>query len=184
MKISIIRHEKVDMLWKKKYNSATFDLACDQYDKCPIVLSRTINLETDNAQKVYISEMNRTYETACRLFKKGNFLKTPLLNEVPLRSFRNTTNIYPLWLWNFVGRLQWFLQNDRQAETKKDTVLRANRMIKMLEDRREDCYLITHGFFMRVLIRELKKHGYTAKNSFGMISNLDMIIAEKERFHF
>ena len=180
MKISIIRHEKVDMFWEKKYNSATFDLACDQYDKCPIVLSGTINLKTDNAQRVYISEMSRTYETACKLFKKDDFVKTPLLNEVPLRSFKDTANFYPLWLWNFVGRLQWFLQSDRQVETKRDTVPRANRMIKMLEDRREDCSLITHGFYMRVLIRELKKHGYTVKNRFGMISNLGMIIAEKE----
>ena len=79
-----------------------------------------------------------------------------------------------------MGRFQWFLQNDRQAESKTETIMRTKRMITLLEERQEDCYLITHGFYMRVFIKELKKKGYTIKNnSFFGISNLDMIVALK-----
>ena len=180
MRIIIVRHEKVNMTWKKRYNSATYDLACAKYDGAPIILSGQKYPETDNAKTVYISELPRTYETACRLFKKDNFLKTALLNEVPLRSFKDTPKSYPLWLWNFAGRLQWFLKSNRQKETRKDTVLRAKNMIKMLEEKREDCYLITHGFYMHVFIKELKRSGYLVKNGLGIISNLDMIVAEKQ----
>lgn len=37
MKITIIRHGKVDMTWDKKYNSAAYDSACAQYDQSPIL---------------------------------------------------------------------------------------------------------------------------------------------------
>ena len=125
MKITMVRHEKVDMQWSKKYNSVTYDLACDKYDRCPIVFSQREYFDIDDTKPVYISELSRTYETACRLYKKTEFCKTAFLNEVPLRSFRDTDKIYPLWLWNLAGRVQWLLQSERQAETKKDTVLRA-----------------------------------------------------------
>ena len=180
MKLIMIRHEQVDMLWDKKYNSTTYDLACNKYDECPTVLPSKRYPKIDDTKAIYISELSRTYETACRLFKKRNFSKTALLNEVPLKSFKDTNKMYPLWLWNFMGRLQWFLQNDRQAESKTETIMRAKRMIKLLEGRQEDCYLITHGFYMRVFIKELKKRGYIIKNNhFFGISNLDMIVAIK-----
>lgn len=157
MRIVIIRHEKVDMKWEKKYNSTTYDLACNKYNECPIVPPGNEYSKIDDAKKVYISELSRTYETACRLFKKNDFLKTVLLNEVPLKSFKDTNKMYPLWLWNVLGRLQWFLQSNRQTESKKKTIIRAKKMIELLEENQEDCYLITHGFFMRVFIKELKK---------------------------
>lgn len=180
MKITIIRHEKVDMLWNKKYNSTTYDLACDEYDRRPIIFSTKEYFKADNTKAIYISELSRTHETACRIFEKKNFHKTAFLNEVPLKSFKDTDKMYPLWLWNFTGRLQWLLQSKRQVESKKATIIRAGKMIDLLEKQRQDCYLITHGFYMRTLIKELKKQGYKIKKNhiFG-IANLDMVIAAK-----
>lgn len=168
------------MTWDKKYNFVTYDLACEKYDKCPIIFSQKEYIKADDTKTVYISELPRTYETACRIFNKRDFYKTEFLNEVPLKSFRDTDKMYPLWLWNFMGRLQWLLQSKRQMENRKDTIIRAKEMIKLLEKYQQDCYLITHGFYMRTLIHELKKQGYKIKKSnyFG-IANLDMVIAGK-----
>lgn len=176
----MIRHEKVDMAWEKKYNSITYDLACNKYDECPLILQNKEYSKIDDANTVYISELSRTYETACRLFNERDFFETALLNEVPLKSFKDTNKMYPLWMWSVLGRVQWFLGSDRQAESKKETIVRAKKMIQLLEEHQEDCYLVTHGFYMRVLIKELKKQEYKIKNNhiFG-ISNLDMIIAVK-----
>lgn len=183
MQITMIRHEKVDMQWSKKYNSVTYDLACDKYDRCPIIFSQGEYFETDETKSVYISELSRTYETACRIFKKTEFCKTAFLNEVPLKSFKDTDKMYPLWLWNLAGRVQWLLRSERQVETKKDTILRAEKMINLLEEHQQDCYLVTHGFYMRTLIRELKKRGYKVKKrNLLRISNLDMVVAAK-RMH-
>ena len=110
-------------------------------------------------------------------------MKTTLLNEVPLRSFKDTEQSYLLRVWNFIGRFQWFMGKSRQPESRENTRLRARKMIRLLEKRQEDCYLVTHGFYMRVLIRELRRCGYRLRREktfrrFG-ISNLDRIVAVK-----
>lgn len=180
MKIVIIRHEKVDMAWDKSYDSVSYDLACCAYDRCSIQARGRQLPDIDNTRVIYVSELSRTYETACRLFGKREFRKTSLINEVPLRSFTDTTRKYPLWFWNFMGRLQWLLQNERQAEGKKDTLLRAAKMTSLLEKRNEDCTVITHGFYMLSFIRVLKKRGYKIKRDsrFGM-KNLERMVAVK-----
>ena len=179
MKIIIFRHEKVDMIWDKSYNSTTYDVACKNYDKCGIVSDkRDIKIDTDKT--IYISKLSRTYETASKLFGKADFIKTALLNEVPLKSFKDTEKMYPLWIWNFLGRLQWFLQNERQDEVRRKTQVRAKEMVDLLEKKNEDCYIVSHGFYMRTLVKELKKQGYKIKRNrlFG-ISNLEQIVAIK-----
>lgn len=127
MKMIMIRHEQVDMLWEKTYHSVSFDQACAQYDKSPIVCAREECFTGKSDIEVYISELPRTYETADRLFHGRDFYKTELLNEVPLRSFKDTDKAYPLWWWFFMGRVQWFCQNRRQPETRKETVSRAKK---------------------------------------------------------
>ena len=180
MEIIIIRHEKVDMIWDKTYSSITYDKACDKYDNSPIISDMQSNYEVDIQKKIYISELIRTYETAIKLFGEADFIKTPLINEVPIKSFKATKRIYPLWVWNVLGRLQWLMNNKRQTEGKKETIIRAKEMIAFLEKNQEDCYLITHGFFIRTFVKELKKQGYKIKRNrkFG-VSNLDKIIAIK-----
>lgn len=179
MKIIIVRHEKVDFIWDKKYNSVTYDLACKKYDSSSIVPEKR-HFETEDIETIYISELLRTYETACKIFGNKKFIKTSLINEVPLNSFTDTGNMYPLWVWNFMGRLQWLLQNKRQAETRKATILRAKEMIGVIEKNNENCYVITHGFYMRTFIKELKRKGYRIeKNTALSINNLGKITAVK-----
>ena len=180
MRIIVIRHEKVDMTWDRKYNSVAYDLACEHYDRCPIAFSDKKYEKIAGTEKVYVSGLSRTYETACRLFDGTDFVKTDMLNEVPLRSFKDTERSYPLWVWNFIGRFQWFLGKSRQPESREQTRIRAKGMIKLLEKRQEDCYLVTHGFYMRVLISELRRCGYRIRNENGIrsfrISNLDRVV--------
>ncbi|MBD5476758.1 MAG: histidine phosphatase family protein [Lachnospiraceae bacterium] len=183
MRIIVVRHEKVDMTWDRKYNSVAYDLACEHYDRCPIAFPDKKYAKITGAKKVYVSGLSRTYETACRLFDGTDFVKTTMLNEVPLRSFKDTERSYPVWVWNFIGRFQWFLGKSRQPESREQTRIRVREMIRLLEKRQEDCYLVTHGFYMRVLISELRRCGYRIRRekiirSFG-ISNLDRVVAVK-----
>ncbi len=180
MKIYIIRHEKVDMEWHKKYNSVSYDEDCNKYDISPVITDKREKIKVSNDVTIYISALSRTYETACKLFDRRDFIRTPLISEVPLKSFKDTTKEYPTWLWNIRGRLQWLNNNKRQDETKVETIKRANDMIKQIEQANKDCYLVTHGFFMRTLIKELEKNGYNIiRNNKHRISNLDIIMAEK-----
>lgn len=180
MKIYIIRHGRVNMKWEKKYDSKDYDKACSIYDISPVQkIDEKIN--TLSEEKIYISELSRTFDTASQLFnrKESDYIKTGLLNEVPLRSFMDTKHEMPLLLWNIIGRLQWKFSNKRQMETINQTYNRADKAIEFLERENRDCYVVTHGFFMRVLIKQLKKKEYKITGPKMNIGNLDMIIACK-----
>ena len=63
----------------------------------------------------------------------------------------------PLWVWNVGGRMQWLFQRKRQVEKREETQKRADALIEKLVQRNRDCILVSHGFFMRTLLKELKK---------------------------
>jgi broad specificity phosphatase PhoE len=178
MEIVMIRHAKVDMMWQKKYNSINYDLDCEKYNLSSIVPVTEKFADEDERNIIYISDLSRTYDTAYQLFGQTNFYKTELFDEVPLKSYKDTTKAYPLFVWHLMGRLQWALNSKRQIETRKQTVLRAKEAVRLLEENKENCFVVTHGFFMRTLLKELKSKGYKIKktNRFG-ISNLERITA-------
>lgn len=177
MRITIIRHGKVNMEWKKWYTSEQFDEDCARYDRCPIC--PVDNKEEITAADVYISTLKRSRQTAEQLFGDKTFLETELLNEVPLKSFCDCKVPLPLWMWNVGGRLQWMMQSKRQTERKTDTQKRAKRLVENLIEHDRDCILVSHGFFMRTLIAELKRQGFCISKSGVGIANLAQITAIK-----
>jgi len=177
MKITLIRHGKVNMKWKKWYTSEQFDRDCAKYDSSPIC-------PIDDKQEglwgeIYISTLQRSFHTAERLFGECEFTETELLNEVPLRSFCDSKISLPLWMWNVGGRLQWMMQSRRQPERKADTQKRAGQLVEKLIEQNKDCILVSHGFFMRTLLAELKRQGFCISKSGVGIANLAQITAVK-----
>ena len=79
-----------------------------------------------------------------------------------------------------MGRLQWYFNGSRQKERRVDTVERCKKIIRELESKNEDCIVVTHGFFMRLLIKCLKLQGYHVSNNKMGISNLHFIYAQRE----
>lgn len=179
MKITIIRHGKVSMKWPQKCSSSEFDMACTKYDNSDIEAINAISLDT-HVDKIYVSKLSRSVNTARRLFTDMKTYEMPEIGEVPLKSFMDTSKSLPLWIWNVLGRMQWYIGNNRQLEIRKDTIQRANKVIDICEQGKEDCVLVTHGFFIKVLLKVLKSRGYKL---FGhnrvKIENLQIIWAEK-----
>lgn len=85
----------------------------------------------------------------------------------------------PLWFWNLTGRLQWFFNSTRQAEGRQFTEARARKFVKMLCKDGIDSVVVTHGFYMHTLLRELKKAGFRTGNLHVYYKNCKGIIAEK-----
>lgn len=179
MKITLIRHGKVNMRWKKWCTSRQFDLDCSNYDIAPLCPIDE-KIENDIPDDIYVSSLKRSWETAEKLFGSKEFVETELLNEVPLKSFCDCKVPLPLALWNIVGRVQWFLQNKRQSEIKKDTIKRADALIEKLLQKNRDCVLVSHGFFMQTLIKELKRYGLAVDRDKLGFSNLERVIAVRE----
>ena len=168
MRVMIIRHGKVFHDWKKWCTSAEFDEQCALYDKAPIDKASVDTVNYD-IQKIYISELDRTLQTAEKMFGEEDFNRTSLLNEVPLRSGFDIAIRLPLSAWNVLGRLQWLIGNKRQPEGREQASKRAEQFVNMIIERNEDCAVVTHGFFMHALIRIMKNVGFKA---------------DKERVHY
>ena len=112
---------------------------------------------------VYISRLERSKSTALCFYGKAALKQTELLDEVPLRSSFDTELRLPLWFWNLTGRIQWFLNHPRQAESRRLTERRARKLVGKVCAAGEDCILVTHGFYMHTLVKEFQKAGFKTK---------------------
>ena len=79
--------------------------------------------------------------------------------------------------WNVTGRIQWFFNNSKQKENRLQTEKRANQFVKVVMEKNEDCVVVTHGFFMHMLVSELKKYGFTIDNKSTKYANGDYVVA-------
>lgn len=180
MGITVIRHGKVDMRWPRRCDAEEFDKACVRYDKADIVPLHVEKKEHVTG-KVYVSTQSRSLKTAEALFGAREYIQMSGLCEVPLRSFVSLRFRLPLWVWNVAGRLQWYFGGGRQPECRSDTIKRAEAVIRQIA-KEEECVVVTHGFFMKTFLGQLKKAGYVLEGdrAFGF-DNLHMVRAEKRQ---
>lgn len=179
MKVVVIRHGKVLHDWKKWCTSAEFDEQCRLYNQAPIEVASVDTMDTD-VQTIYISELDRTLQTAKKIFGEADFKRIALINEVPLRSGFDTRIRLPLWFWNVLGRLQWLAGNQRQPETKAQTVDRARQFVSTIMGYGEDCAIVTHGFFMHTLISVMKKAGFNSDTKRVSYRNGEEVVLRRE----
>ena len=178
MKVVIIRHAEVDFSWSKRCTSNRFDSECSAYDNSAI--NETVYRQLlPGYKRIYISELSRSQDTAELLFPDETYIRSELINEVPLRSSFDTKREMPLWFWNSSGRLQWFFNSKRQPEGRKQTIERARRFVELICNNNDDCAVVTHGFFMHTLIQEIQKAGFIMSNSSVKYKNGEYVIAEK-----
>ena len=132
-----------------------------------------------NLKRVYVSTLPRSRDTAIEIFGNKDFICTELVSEVPLGSSFDCRMELPLWFWNITGRVQWFLNSNRQAESRKETKARASKFVELLNN--DDCesVVVTHGFYMHTLVKEMKKAGFRISKSMRNYKNGDYVVAEK-----
>lgn len=178
MKIIVIRHGAVDFRRSRRCTSTGFDRECAAYDQAPLGRS-AYAVPQGEFKTVYVSALPRSRETAQLMFPGKNFRESALINEVPCRSAFDSRIKLPLWLWFLLGRLQWAAGSARQPEKRCDTVDRARAFIKIICQGSEDCAVVTHGFFMHILLRELKKAGFRTDRSRLNFKHGEYVTAER-----
>ena len=152
--IYFLRHFKVKDNSKSWLNSEEFNQWVKNYDTFELEYNSVVLPK--NINKIYVSSQNRAIKSAD--FLNLNYKINDLLVEVPIKSFIYTKFKLPKWLWLFVGRLAWFF-NLKQLETKEETNERIENFIQNL-DMNSNILIISHGFFMILLLKKLKKIGY------------------------
>ena len=176
MKIVVIRHGEVCYVWSRWCTSEEFDKACVEYDKAPI-RHMGYDLPPISSDNVFISSLSRSRDTAADLFDNDQLRQTEWIDEVPLKSSFDTKIKLPLWFWNLSGRIQWFINSSRQTEGRLCTQARARKMVDMLCREGSDGVIVTHGFFMHILLREMKRTGFMIGNSHTSYQNGEYVIA-------
>ena len=153
-----------------------FDSECRKYDLSPI-RNVTYSIPQTVYQKIYVSELSRSKDTAKILFPNEEFFESRLINEVPLKSSFDTKMNVPLWFWNLVGRLQWFINCRRQAEGRRQTRERAKEFAEQIKNDDLDAAVVTHGFYMHTLLQEMKKAGFRITGSSVKFKNGEYVTA-------
>ena len=178
MRVVIIRHAEVDFCWSRWCSSEMFDSECRKYDLSPIK-NVTYSIPQTVYQKIYVSKLSRSKDTAKILFPNEEYFESWLINEVPLKSCSDTKMNMPLWFWNLAGRLQWFINCRRQAEGRRQTRERAKEFVELIKSDDMDLAVVTHGFYLHTLLQEMKKMGFRMTGSSVKFKNGEYVIAEK-----
>ena len=178
MKVVIVRHAEVDFFWSSRCTSEEFDKECSEYDKASIK-DADYKIPHFDYQSIYISTLPRSRDTAKRLFAEAILKETELINEVPLKSSFDTKKKLPLWFWNISGRLQWIFNASRQPEGRSRTRMRAREFLETLCRDESNGVVVTHGFYMYTLLRELKRAGFRTSKSRSAYKNGEYVVAER-----
>ncbi|MBS2969822.1 histidine phosphatase family protein [Metabacillus sp. KIGAM252] len=177
MKITIIRHYRVDCPPKKMMTSKEFSEWCFSYDHSPLCEPNNMK-RSETWDSCHSSNMTRASETAASLYGQPHI--TPSLREIPLSPFVQTSFRLPYLLWIVFGRLAWFFSHSSQSETRKQTADRADQYISELESQNSRHVLVvSHGFFISVLTSRLLKHGYTGKRAIRLRNGEEIVFVKE-----
>ncbi len=85
-----------------------------------------------------------------------------MLREIPQAPLFSTRLKMPLIAWHVLSRVGWWFNHRSQAEGRAASLARVQRIMEWLRTLPEgQCSLVvTHGYLMYVLRRELKRAGW------------------------
>ena len=121
-----------------------------------------------DAQLVLTSERLRAQQTAAMAAPHMTAIPFDLFNEAPLPPPRWRVKFLPR-TWNFFARSAWMLGHSLGDETSKEAWVRAGHATDALHEhaRHGKVYLAAHGWFNRMLRKELRKKGWRCTHDGG-----------------
>ncbi len=167
MKIGLVRHFKVVSPYgNKKLSSFEFNERMNGYDIFPVKPNK-LNINSAEWDICYASTLSRAKTTAETIYN-GEIILTPLIIEVPLFSFVRTNRKIHYMVWQIVGRIAWLFSHKSQIEGYSQTIQRINQFLEDIKkSEHQNILIVSHGFFMKVLVRELKRSGFKGHLDFS-----------------
>ncbi|MBU0560905.1 MAG: phosphoglycerate mutase family protein [Bacteroidetes bacterium] len=160
MTLGFVRHFKVDVKFDKiLYSTSQFNEIMQYYDVATVIPNE-VNLNGINWEKCFCSSLPRAVTTAKAIYK-NEIITTDLLHEVPLPAFTNKEIVLPGLVWHWGGRVAWYYNKISLLETRSQSNARADKIIEqILSAQHQNILIVTHGFFMGVLLKKLYKLGF------------------------
>ncbi|WP_243293102.1 phosphoglycerate mutase family protein [Bacillus sp. FJAT-47783] len=174
MEISLIRHGRSKFTENRRISSKEFHDWVKSYDEHG-VFEETIypSLTTEKIQSsnlVITSDLKRAIESAKLLSPKVELISNSLFNEteLPLPSVNlKGLKLIPNY-WLVVMRSLWLSGYSNGCESLKEAKQRSKKAAQLLVEYAEEhntVCLVGHGFFNRLLAKELKNMGWEGKRT-------------------
>lgn len=166
MRIGIIRHFKVDCYKSPFMTSKDFKKWEDNYNKSDVIRN-DVELMGIKWDKCYSSTLIRALVTAQDVYK-NHIVQNDLIRETIIDPIFKSNFKLPYWFWGVSGRIAWYFNHKSQEENKIITKDKARKFVDLLQEEAkregtENILIVTHGFFMYNLQKELKKRGFIGK---------------------
>lgn len=175
MRIGLVRHFKVKKELPKKIFISRDELYSwfKEYDAA-VIEEGECDLCGIDWKKCYASDLPRALKTAQTIFD-GDIISLNGLREFqPLLLFKSNMKL-PILLWIILPRIKQLMSTELTAEFKEKIV---SSLDEILTQSKEDTLIVSHGFSMIFLKKELIKRGFKGVN-FHHPSNGKLYIFER-----
>lgn len=176
MKVFLIRHFKVDHPWKSRCSYKEFLEDIAAYNIKSVIEPKELDFP---AATVYISTLPRTEATAKFLKGDKTIIKTALIDEVDFSGRSRIKFRLSNALWYLLAATKWQFNSRRVNETIKYTRNRASEFLRTIEEKNEDCIVVSHGMFLVILMNIMTKKGYSGAVKTNRLANGQVIVMEK-----
>jgi broad specificity phosphatase PhoE len=160
MKIGLVRHFRVDLAYPKKLLLTKRELV-EWFDAYAI--AKIVHGEYDLAgvhwRHCYSSPLTRALHTAHHLYQ-GEIKQADALKELDVLPHVNPIIRLPIMLWAILMKIKSTRSNEATDSFSNELNAFVDELIAKKE---EDVLIVSHGFVMMALRRELNKRGFTGE---------------------
>jgi broad specificity phosphatase PhoE len=140
--------------WEENYNKSD-------------VIKNDVELMEITWDKCYSSTLVRALVTAQHVYKE-KIVTNDLIRETIIDPIFKSNFKLPYWFWAVSGRVAWYFNHKSQEENRTITKEKARQFVDLLQEESEiegseNILVVTHGFFMYSLQKELKKRGFVGR---------------------
>ncbi len=176
MEISLIRHGKSLLTDNRKITCIEFKKWTAKYDENGVFSEQFYPLaaleKVKTAKIVVTSDLKRSVESAKLLNSGAGIVSDCLFRETELpHPSVNLFNIkFKPEIWAVILRLLWFCGYSNECESlvrARDRAITAAKQLMEYANEHKSVVLVGHGFFNRLIAKELQKHGWKGRRRAG-----------------
>lgn len=175
-RIHVIRHAKPVVQYPPPASwikAGQLNTMLDRYDQATV---EPFSQRDALRGRLITSDLPRARDTASMLFDldTASIQTEPLLREVPLPRFRNPERTLPAGALLAISRVGWYFSWMQSEEPRRETLNRVQTAATMLVEAslEDDVTIVSHGFFLLLLGKELRKHGFRTEKR-GLYAHLE-----------
>jgi broad specificity phosphatase PhoE len=165
MEIILYRHAEPVVSNEEVINGCDFPLWVQRYNESGII-AEDIRIEKEIV--VYTSDLRRSIETGKRFSEK--IIQNPLFREAEFPLINFPAIRLKTKYWMLFSRSLWLLGSKTKCESFKEARQRASQIVDQFETfliENQRIVIVSHGFLIRLIKRELLHRNWILKESVG-----------------